>query len=104
MAHGPSVAVGTEQRQTNLPLPLVGRDYPGYPNLKNLNIEKAMSYFDHQKEALQDGNIKMHEYDENIELFPVKPDQLETPVGPFSDRNQDIKKQYYRYNLMQNKI
>lgn len=83
--------------QHSLPIPLVGIDYGGYPSAKNANIEKSLDHFDQHKENIN------HEYDDNIELFLLKP-QNEATTSPFSPRNQDIKKQYYRYNLLQNKI
>ena len=55
-----------QSHQHNLSIPLVGKDYGGYPSVKNSNIEKTLDYFDHQKDSLH------HIYDENIELFPMK--------------------------------
>lgn len=92
-----SIKLPQHQHQQSLPIPLVGKDYGGYPSVRNSNIEKTLDYFDQQKDDLH------HEYDENIELFPIRP-QREAAAGPFSPRDQDIRKQYYRYNLLQNKI
>ena len=101
MSHSPSGANGAKAHPRGGPIPLVSGDHRGYPSLKNSGVEQSLNYFDH--EHAHTVSLKTHEYDDNIELFPVRAEQP-TPVGPFSTRNADVKKQYYRYNLLQNKI